>query len=74
MKYEDIAVDYFADSDSTKRSLTHPAVGDTKEKVTDFNSQLKNPYKDSYVWIRGEQLDMKGMLDALVGRENVMRS
>merc|ERR1719345_714848 len=73
MKYEDIAVDYFGDSDSSKRTMTHPAVGDTKEKVTEFNNQLKNPYKDSLVWMLGEQLDMKGMLDALIGRENVMR-
>jgi len=37
------------------------------------HAQLKNPYKDAYIWIKGEQLDMKGMLDALQGRESVMR-
>jgi len=34
---------------------------------------MKNPYKDAYVWIVGEALDMKGMLDALTGRESVMK-
>jgi len=33
MKYEDLAVDYFADSDATKRLMTHPGVGDVKQKV-----------------------------------------
>jgi hypothetical protein len=69
MKYEDIAVDYFTDSDMSKRSLTHPNVGDIKQKVVDAHEQLKNPYKDAYIWVKGEQLDMKGMLDALQGRD-----
>jgi len=39
MKYEDLAVDYFSDSDATKRILTHPAVGDVKSKVTEATDQ-----------------------------------
>ena len=31
-----------------------------------------NPYKDSAVWIKGEYLDLMGMLDCLQGREIVM--
>jgi hypothetical protein len=73
MKYEDIAVDYFSDCDVNKRSMTHPGVGDVKQKVVDAYNQVNNPFRDAYIWIKGEQLDMKGMLDALVGREGIMR-
>ena len=61
MKYEDIALEYFSDSDSNKRVLTHPNAGDVTQKVKDAHDQIKNPYTDAYIWIRGEQLDMKGM-------------
>lgn len=73
MKYEDIAIDYFSDCDVSKRTMTHPGVGDTKQKVVDAFNQVNNPYSDAYIWLKGEQLDMKGMLDGLIGRENVMR-
>lgn len=73
MKYEDIAVDYYSDCDVSKRTMTHPGVGDIKQKVVDAFNQVHNPYADAYVWLKGEQLDMKGLLAALTGRENVMR-
>jgi hypothetical protein len=53
--------------------MTHPGVGDVKQKVVDAYNQVNNPFRDAYIWIKGEQLDMKGMLDALVGREGIMR-
>lgn len=33
----------------------------------------KNPYRDAYYWIKGELLDIKGMNDALLGREQVVK-
>jgi len=74
MKYEDIAVDYYSDCDVSKRTMTHPGVGDIKQKVVDAFNQVHNPFADAYVWLKGEQLDMKGLLTALTGRENVMRA
>ena len=73
MKYEEIAVDYFSDCDVNQRTLTKPEAGDVKQNVIDTFGNIKNPYRESLVWLMGEQLDMKGMLDALVGRENVMK-
>jgi len=61
MKYEDIALDYFTDGDTSKRFLTHPGAGDIVQKCKDAHDQIKNPFTDAYIWIRGEQLDMKGM-------------
>ncbi len=34
---------------------------------------LKNPFKEAYYWFKGELLDLKGLQDALIGRENVIR-
>jgi hypothetical protein len=33
VKYEDANMEYYADSDLTKRILTHPASGDTSERI-----------------------------------------
>lgn len=34
---------------------------------------LKNPYRDAYYWLKGELLDIKGMNEALMGREQVVK-
>lgn len=33
----------------------------------------KNPFRESYIWIKSELLDIKGMYDALMGRENLIK-
>ena len=33
MRYEDVNIEYYSDSDLTKRIVTHPEVGDFKDKV-----------------------------------------
>jgi hypothetical protein len=76
MKYEDIAVDYFASSDIEKRTLTHPAAAAIDQQVLDAYGpfKFKNPYREAYVWIKGELLDTKGMLDAFSSFENVLNA
>ena len=34
--------------------------------------QFKNPFKEAGLWIRGEMLDIQGMLNALKSREHVI--
>lgn len=34
---------------------------------------LKNPYREAYIWLKGELLDVKGIADALAGREHVVK-
>lgn len=34
----------------------------------------KNPYKDAYIWLKGELIDMKGISDALAGRDAVVKN
>lgn len=74
MKYEDIATAYYADQDYNQRILTHPNCEDLKEKVSANLKKTKNPYRDAYLWLKGEFLDVQGMYDSLQGREGVMKA
>jgi len=40
-----------------------------KEKIDHTFKKWKNPYKDAYYWLKGELLDLKGINEALLGRE-----
>ena len=71
LKYEDNNIEYYSESDLTKRNLTNPAKGDFKEMSETSLKNLKNPYRDAYYWLKGELLDIKGMNEALLGREQV---
>ena len=73
MRYEDNNLEYYTDADVTKRIFTHPDSGDMKKRMEDYKSEWKNPYKDTYIWLKGELLDAKGMADALAGRELCMK-
>lgn len=74
MKYEDVGIAYYSDQDDSKRLLTHPNMSDLKERIDDSVQKWKNPYKDAYLWLKGEYLDIKGMYEAINGREQVMKS
>lgn len=74
MKYEDVAIAYYSDQDYNKRTLTNPAADDLKERITTDTQKIKNPYRDAYLWLKGELLDVQGMYDSLVGREGVMKA
>lgn len=73
-KFEETAIDYFTDGEITERTLTHPEMGDSKQKVVDCVNQWKNPLREVYLWVKGEHMDIKAMSDAINGRENVMRT
>jgi hypothetical protein len=74
MKYEDIATAYYSDQDYNKRILTHPNCEDLKDRVSANVKKTKNPYRDAYLWLKGEFLDVQGMYDSLQGREGVMKA
>lgn len=73
MKYEDTNVDFYSDSESSLRVLTHPNIGDMKERIDSAYKGWKNPFKDAYYWLKGELLDLKGLNEALLGRELVVK-
>lgn len=49
--------------------MTNPLIGDMKEKMESTHKSWKNPFRDAYLWIKGELLDLKGINEALLGRE-----
>lgn len=69
LKYEDSNVEYYSESDPLKRIMTHPNASDFKERMELTYKGWSNPYKEAYYWIKGELLDIKGINDALLGRE-----
>jgi len=73
MEYEDIAVDFFSDGRSDQRILTNTSVGDMATKLKDTISCYKSPFAEAALWIKGEMLDIQGMIDAIKGRESVMK-
>lgn len=73
VQYEHSAVEYFSDNDMEARSITHPRAGDIKDSVTNTTSQYKNPFLEAALWIRGEMLDIAGMINALKARDLVAK-
>lgn len=74
MKFEDVGIAYYSDADYNKRILTHSDKPDLKQRIDDQTARLKNPYREAYLWIKGELLEIQGMYDALLGREMVMKA
>ena len=74
MKFEDIGIAFYTDQDYNKRILTHPDSEELKSRVESNTKKLKNPYRDAYLWLKGEFLDVQGMFDGLQGRETVMKA
>jgi len=54
--------------------MTHPSAGDMKERIENTCKAWKNPYRDIYIWLKGELLDIKGIQDAIIGREVVVKA
>lgn len=73
-KYEDNNVEYYSESDVSKKIITNPVTGsEFVEKYQNQIKSLKNPFKESYYWLKGELLDLKGLQEAVAGREAVVR-
>ena len=72
--YEDNNVEYFSESDVAKRILTNPATGsDFIDRYATQWKNIRNPFRDAYYWLKGELLDLKGLNEALSGRETVVK-
>lgn len=42
-------------------------------KLKETISCYKSPFSEAALWIKGEMLDIQGMIDALKGREKIMK-
>jgi hypothetical protein len=72
LKYEDTCLDFYADGEISARSISHPGATETKESIGPTIKQWKNPYREAYIWIKGELLDLLGARDAMDGRDAVV--
>ncbi len=72
-KYEDNNIEYYSESDVSRKIVTNPVTG--TEFVDRYQNQiksLKNPFKEGYYWLKGELLDLKGLQQAMAGRDAVV--
>ena len=70
MAFEDMAIDAYSDGDRTKRVLSHPVAQELPQKITENIEKWRNPFKEAYMQLRGEMLDVKAMMVALSGKTN----
>ena len=71
MAFEDMSVDCYSDGDRTKRVLSHPIAQDLPVKITENVEKWRNPFKEAWMGLRGEMLDIKAMMAAMAGRTNL---
>lgn len=72
--FEDVAVDYFSEGDIDSRTFTHSKMHEFSQQANDNFAQQKNPMKEMYLWAKGEYLDIKGMTDAMAGRDQMLKT
>jgi hypothetical protein len=68
MAFEDMAIDCYSDGDRTKRVLSHPIAQELPVKIAENIEKWRNPFKDAWMTLRGEVLDLKAMMNAMAGR------
>jgi len=56
-----------------QRLLTHPLEKTFEEDLKSTCQTLKNPWTEAQIWIRGELLDITGMIVAMQGRELILK-
>jgi sorting nexin-1/2 len=74
LAYEDANVDYYSDQSVQKRLFTNGMNTDFTEKLESVFNGFRNPYKEAYIWLKGELLDLKGLNDSLLGRDAVIKA
>lgn len=65
LAFEDMAIDTFSDGDRTKRVLSHPVAQELPSQINENIDKWRNPFKDAYMMLRGEMLDVKAMIGAM---------
>ena len=65
LAFEDMAIDSFSDGDRTKRVLSHPVAQELPTQINENIDKWRNPFKDAYMMLRGEMLDVKAMIGAM---------
>ena len=54
--------------------MTHPTASELSNNIDETIKAWKNPFREAWLWIKGELLDVRGMMDAMNGCEGVIKS
>ena len=73
LTYEENNAHFYADRDDNKKILKHPKNGDFQETVSQAYKKWKNPFHEAYYAFKGELLDLKGLYESLLGRDQVVK-
>lgn len=65
MKFEEIAIDFYADGEPNELVLTSAKSTDAIGKLDETVNSFKNPFAECDIWLQGELLDIQGMIDAM---------
>lgn len=52
--------------------MIHPDNENFRLQVLEATKKFQNPFLEAALWIRGEMLDIQGMLNAIKGRQGVI--
>jgi hypothetical protein len=74
LKFEEDALDFFSDGDRTKRVLTNPSSIELPTTIVNNINDWKQSFKGVWIWLKGECLEIKGMMDAMKGREKLIEA
>lgn len=61
-----------SEQDRSKRILTNPASPDVPGDIVANINLWKRSFKDVWVWLKGETLEVRGMMDAMQGRDKLI--
>ena len=73
-RFEETAFAYFSENDTAQNTLTHPSNEQFKLGLKDRLGAFQNPFREAGLWIRGEMLDIQGMINALKSRDNIVQA
>jgi len=65
-----MSIDAYSDGDRTNRVLSHPIAQELPEKISESVEKWRNPFREAFLTLRGEVLDLKAMMNAMQGRSN----
>lgn len=67
MAFEDLAIETYSDGDKEKRVLSNPNAEDLPARIVENMDKWRNPFKDAWMCLRGELLDLKAMMASMKG-------
>jgi len=72
LKFEEIANNYYSDQNDDAKVLSDPK-HELQSKLLLNKDLIKNPFRDAFLWIKGELMDLEGMNHSYSGLESLKK-